>query len=120
MNTPKEDKTIVSIVVAGSGADQLIQKLIKDSAEAAPLIKKGKKRSEIESRTIAKVNLKRKQDLQTLREQEREIVLKLYKLRPELKRASRENLACEVQSVLARRGITRSTKSIIRGFPPKK
>jgi hypothetical protein len=87
--------------------------------ESVPLVHKGRGRAETEKRTIAKANLKRMQAAQADRQKIHDIVLKLYELKPELRRAKPERLAREVQAVLKRQGITRSTKTIRRAFPPK-
>lgn len=88
--------------------------------EARPLIEKGKKRAEVERRTIAKANLDRRRTAKTSRQKYRDIVVRLYELRPELKRATRDRLAQEVQAVLAKRGFPVSTKTILRALRPKK
>jgi hypothetical protein len=74
--------------------------------ESVPLVHKGRGRAETEKRTIAKANLKRMQAAQADRQKIHDIVLKLYELKPELRRAKPERLAREVQAVLKRQGIT--------------
>jgi len=75
------------------------------------------KRAEIEKCTIGKANIERRQNAQDEHQKIRKIVLKLYESKPELRRASREKLALEVQAVLKRYGIKKSTKAIKRALP---
>src|SRR5262249_15971103 len=96
-----------------TGADKVLKSLKKDAA-------KGRKRAEIEKRTIAKANIERRQNAQDKYQRYRDIALRLYESKPELRRASQEKLAEEVQAVLKRRGIEKSTKTIKRAFPAYK
>jgi len=96
-----------------TGGDKVLESLKKDSV-------KGRKRAEIEKRTIAKANIESRQKAQEKYQTYREIALKLYESKPGLRMASREKLAQEVQAVLKRRGIEKSTKTIKRAFPPNK
>jgi hypothetical protein len=126
----------VSITEVAPDADQIVKLLKDDPArlpgfvrqsvkhsarliEAAPLIEKGKRRIEAEKH-LGVANLKRSQNAQAERRKYRDIIVRLYGKKPELRRASRERLAREVKAVLARQGITKSTKTIKRALPPKK
>jgi hypothetical protein len=98
---------------SATGADKVLTSLRKDAA-------RGRKRAEIEKRTIAKANIKRRQTAQDEYQRYRDIALKLYELKPTKRRASQEELAADVQAVLKRRGIKKSTKTIKRGLMPNK
>jgi hypothetical protein len=82
-----------------------------------------------QSRTIADAeqaarfgesNLRRKKEAETEHQKWHEIASKLLEQRPELRRASREKWAREVQSALAQRGTQKSVKQIRRALFPKK
>src|SRR5262249_6898602 len=102
--------TIDVEAAAETGGDKFFESLKKDAA-------KGRKRAEIEKCTIGKANIERRQNAQDEHQKIRKIVLKLYESKPELRRASREKLALEVQAVLKRYGIKKSTKAIKRALP---
>jgi hypothetical protein len=95
-----------------TGGDKLLAQLLKDSAKA-------RKRAEIEKRAFGPHNLARKQTAETERKRDLVVFQKLCRDRPELKRASREKQATEVQQYLAHRGIKRSVKSIRLALPTK-
>lgn len=126
MKRPRQYGAKVTVTEVAPDADQIVGQLLKAPAqlrgliqrhlEARPLIEKGKRRAE----QLAGENLKRSQAAQADRQKYREIALRLCEFKPELKQASREELAREVQTVLRRAGISKTTKTILRALPPKK
>jgi len=113
----QDDPELEELIAYAQRSLDLPWKLLE---KTTPLALKGKKRADTEKRTIGAKNLDRARIAAEERQKYRDIILKLYEQRPELKRANRERLAREVQAVLARRGITRSTKTIKRALPPPK
>jgi hypothetical protein len=95
-----------------TGGDTLLAGLLKNSAKA-------RKRTEIEKRAFGPHNLARKQKAEADRKRDFAVFQTLCRDRPELKRASREKQATEVQQYLARRGTKRSVKSIRLALPTK-
>jgi hypothetical protein len=100
----------VSITEVPPDADQIVQQLIKDPAryarllvkysarqiDDAPYIQKGKKRAELETKTIAAANQKRQREAAAKHQEIRKIADGIIAENPQLRRATRYRLAKKI------------------------
>jgi hypothetical protein len=128
-----KDKSKVTITALAPDADQVEQELKDDPAripgtirgfikyaarlrEAAPLIQKGKKRAELEKRTIAETNQKSRREATAKYEKIRKFAGQIIAVDPRLQRASANRLAIKIHKLKP----DWSERTIRRALAPQK